>query len=104
VNLKPLFPGSSEPDQLKRIFKVMGTPSVEKWPTVADLPEWKPENFEKYPGLPLSSICPKLEPEGLDLMEKLLKCNPMERITAKKAVEHPYFNDIPETLRQLYKK
>jgi cyclin-dependent kinase len=102
VNLKPLFPGSSEADQLKRIFKVMGTPSVDKWPGLADLPEWKPENFEKYPGMPLSSVCSRLDAEGLDLLDKLLKCNPTERITAKKALEHPYFNDLPDTLKKLY--
>jgi len=94
VNLKPLFPGNSEQDQLKRIFKVMGTPNIEKWPTLSDLPEWKPENFEKYPGMPLSSICPKLDADGLDLLDKLLRMNPAERITAKKALEHPYFNDV----------
>lgn len=102
INLKPLFPGNSEQDQLKRIFKVMGTPSVEKWPTLSELPEWKPENFEKYPGIPLSSICPKLDADGLDLLDKLLRCNPSERITAKKSLEHPYFSDIPDTLKKLY--
>lgn len=102
INLKPLFPGNSEQDQLKKIFKVMGTPTVEKWPTVTELSEWKPENFEKYPGIPLSSLVPKLEPEGLDLLDKLLRCNPSERITAKKALEHPYFADIPDSLKKLY--
>jgi cyclin-dependent kinase len=102
VNLKPLFPGSSEADQLKRIFKVTGTPSADKWTTITDLPEWKPENFEKYPGIPLTSICPKLEPEGIDLLDKLLRCNPAERVTAKDALKHPYFNDIPDTLKKMY--
>lgn len=41
INLKPLFPGTSETDELKRIFKLTGTPSVEKWPGLADLPNWK---------------------------------------------------------------
>ena len=27
-NLKPLFPGNNENDQLKKIFKILGTPSV----------------------------------------------------------------------------
>ena len=41
VNMKPLFAGSSEKDQLKKIFKSIGTPSIEKWPGMADLPEYK---------------------------------------------------------------
>ena len=43
VNLKALFPGNSETDELKRIFKITGTPSVERWPGLADLPNWKVE-------------------------------------------------------------
>ena len=41
LNLKPLFTGSSEIDQLKRIFKIMGNPNVEKWPGISELSEWK---------------------------------------------------------------
>lgn len=37
INMRPIFPGNSEPDELKRIFKVMGTPSIDKWPGLADL-------------------------------------------------------------------
>lgn len=33
----------------------------------------------------------------------MLRCNPQERITAKAGLEHPYFNDIPENLKQLYR-
>jgi cyclin-dependent kinase len=40
-NQKPLFPGSSEQDQLKKIFKIMGTPDATKWPGITDLPDWK---------------------------------------------------------------
>lgn len=41
INMRPIFPGNSESDELKRIFKVMGTPSIEKWPGLADLQGWK---------------------------------------------------------------
>ena len=41
VNMKALFQGSSEQDQIKKIFKSMGTPTEDKWPGLADLPEWK---------------------------------------------------------------
>ena len=34
----------------------------------------------------------------------MLKYNPAERITAKDALKHPYFNDIPDTLKKLYSK
>merc|ERR1712023_159462 len=38
---RPLFPGTSDHDQLMRIFKVLGTPNEESWPTMADPPEYK---------------------------------------------------------------
>jgi len=41
MNGKPLFPGNSEQDQLKKIFKLMGTPDPEKWPGLAQLHGWK---------------------------------------------------------------
>jgi serine/threonine protein kinase len=41
VNGRPLFPGSSESDQLMKIFKTLGTPNKKIWPTVGDLPEYK---------------------------------------------------------------
>ena len=42
VNGKPLFPGSSNQDQLLRIFKILGTPNEKVWPGIVDLkPEYK---------------------------------------------------------------
>ena len=41
LTLKPLFTGNCDLDQLKKIFKIMGTPSEIKWPQLSELPEWK---------------------------------------------------------------
>lgn len=48
VNMRPLFPGNSEEDELKRIFKLTGTPTVDKWNKLAELPKWKEDAFEMY--------------------------------------------------------
>lgn len=102
LNLKPLFPGSSEQDQLKKIFKIMGTPDPNVWTGLTELPEWKPENFDTYQGEALSKICPKMDADGLDLLDKMLRCNPAERISAKDALNHVFFKDIPDNLKKLY--
>lgn len=39
---RPLFPGSDVDDQLKRIFKLLGTPTEETWSNMAALPDFKP--------------------------------------------------------------
>lgn len=43
---RPLFPGNSIPDQLQRIFKVLGTPTDQTWPGVSQLPEYKVGNLK----------------------------------------------------------
>ena len=40
----------------------------------------------------------KITPETLDLLEKMLKKNPKERITPHQALAHPYFEEINETI------
>ena len=38
---KALFPGADELDQLRRIWNIMGTPTMETWPKVTGLPWWE---------------------------------------------------------------
>lgn len=39
---RPLFPGSDVDDQLKRIFKLLGTPTEDSWPGITQLSDYKP--------------------------------------------------------------
>ena len=38
---RPLFPGSSDNDQLNRIFRILGTPTRDTWPSIIDTPSFK---------------------------------------------------------------
>ena len=38
---RPLLPGSDVDEQLKRIFKLVGTPTESTWPELTKLPEYK---------------------------------------------------------------
>jgi len=40
ISGKPLFTGSSEADQLKKIFKIKGTPNEKTYPDIVKLQEW----------------------------------------------------------------
>ncbi|EDO07418.1 Protein kinase domain family protein [Babesia bovis T2Bo] len=95
INGVPLFPGVSEQDQLKRIFKVLGSPNVGTWPGVVDLPAYNPDmdQFEKQPW---NVIVPKLGGAGVDLISKMLQLDPFQRISARDALCHEYFNDVSE--------
>jgi cyclin-dependent kinase 2 len=98
VTKTPLFPGDSEIDQIFRIFRTLGTPNESVWSGVTHLPEFQP-SFPQHPPQSLSNIFPNLEPNGVDLLEKMLQYEPSRRISAKQALKHPYFHDIPESLK-----
>jgi len=46
-------------------------------------------------------LVPGLDEDGLDLLDKMLKCNPAERITAVEAMAHPYLKDVPDFIRKM---
>jgi len=90
---RPLFPGSDVDDQLKRVFKLLGTPTEDTWPGMCSLPDFKP--FPLYqPSLSLSQVVPKLSTRGRDLLQKLLICNPSGRMSAIDSMNHLYFTDL----------
>ena len=41
ANGRPLFAGSSGPNQLDRIFQKLGTPTPVEYPGIVDLPDYK---------------------------------------------------------------
>ncbi|KAG2187587.1 hypothetical protein INT44_005276 [Umbelopsis vinacea] len=91
---RPLFPGSSIPDQLQRIFKYpFCTPTEETWPKVSQLPEYK-RDFEIFGRISLESLLPKLDSLGIDLLKRLIEYVPEKRLSANEALRHPYFDDL----------
>jgi len=45
----------------------------------------------------LKASMKKLEPSGLDLLDQMLVYDPAKRISAKRAMNHPYFDDLDKT-------
>jgi cyclin-dependent kinase 2 len=88
-----MFPGDSEIDQMYRIFRTLGTPNETMWPGVTKLKEYK-RSFPNWQPVNFRSILPQLDEAGIDLLERMLKYVPSERITAREAVEHPFFNNV----------
>jgi len=94
----PLFPGDSEIDQLYKIFSLLGTPNDKIWPGVTQLPEYRPF-FPQWQPKSLATHISRLDPVGVDLLEKLLRYSPSQRISARQALDHPWFNEVPENMR-----
>lgn len=91
------FQGTEEVSQLYKIFDLMGTPTIDSWPNIENLPWFemlkpkinKTSRFEKEYKQMMSL-------QSFDLAEKLLTLNPHHRLTAEEALSHPYFTDDPQ--------
>jgi len=111
ANGRPLFTGTSESNQLERIVAALGPPSEEDFPGIVELPEWpklkaklaeKQARTGKAPVKPetLKHLVKNLPDDGVDLLGKMLLYDPAKRISAKAALEHPFFAGVETTLNE----
>ena len=94
VNRRALWMGDSEIDELFKIFRDLGTPDEDVWQGVRQLPDWK-ETFPKWRRNSLAVKVPRLaeDPDGLDLLSRMLVYQPNCRISARDALAHRWFQD-----------
>ena len=85
----PYLPGNTDMDQLKTIFRALGTPTEQQWPGMSTLPDYV--KFPHYPRHSLKQLFTAADAVTLDLLESLLAFDPMKRPTALEALKHPYF-------------
>ncbi|KAI2084490.1 negative regulator of the PHO system [Ophidiomyces ophidiicola] len=96
---RPLFPGTTNEDQLQKIFRLMGTPSERSWPGISQFPEYKP-TFHVYATQDLRLILPQIDRLGLDLLNRMLQLRPEMRISAAEALRHPWFHELNQMQAQ----
>ena len=90
----PLFPGTSEHDQLYRICEVFGAPDHDTWPEGLKLATNSSLQFPRFPPLTTLAICiPNASPEALHLIQALCTWDPKKRLTASQAMQHPFFSN-----------
>ncbi|KAG8898950.1 TFIIH complex serine/threonine-protein kinase subunit kin28 [Tulasnella sp. 403] len=89
----PYLAGESDLDQIKTIFRALGTPTEDEWPGHTKLPNYCAVG--QFPKSPLNLLFTAASPEALDLLQKFLIYEPRKRIGAKDALHHPYFFTLP---------
>lgn len=116
LSLRPIFKGEEakfdmnnkklipfQKNQLQKIFEILGTPTVEQWPSLPKYPDYYA--FQQHFGLKGTLYQPNLgnwykmiggKSKGcLALLRDLLHYDPVTRISADDALLHPYFLEAP---------
>ncbi|THH10359.1 hypothetical protein EW145_g1399 [Phellinidium pouzarii] len=89
----PYLPGESDMDQLKTIFRALGTPSEDDWPGHTKLPDYVPVG--QFPKSPLRDLFTAATADALNLLSRCLIYEPRKRISCKDALNHAYFFALP---------
>lgn len=95
----PLFMGDSEIDMVHKIFQVLGSPSDEVKSKLHDLDNGT-VTIPHYDGVELKEQVKTDDEYFVDLLIKMLNPDPTKRITAKEALNHPYFDSISPQIRK----
>uniref|UniRef100_A0A8C5L8C4 non-specific serine/threonine protein kinase n=1 Tax=Jaculus jaculus TaxID=51337 RepID=A0A8C5L8C4_JACJA len=89
--LRPLFPGTSEVDEIFKICQVLGTPKKSDWPEGYQLASSMNFRFPQCVPMNLKTLIPNASNEAIHLMMEMLSWDPKKRPTASQALKHPYF-------------
>uniref|UniRef100_M4BS48 CMGC/MAPK protein kinase n=1 Tax=Hyaloperonospora arabidopsidis (strain Emoy2) TaxID=559515 RepID=M4BS48_HYAAE len=96
-----MFPGTSYVDQLKVIVDIVGTPATFSFCDNPVARRYAGRQFliqsQKIPKVDWVQVFPEANPDGLDLLDRLLQFDPAKRITAAEALEHPYLSQWRES-------
>ncbi|XP_039404964.1 serine/threonine-protein kinase MAK isoform X2 [Corvus cornix cornix] len=89
--LRPLFPGTSEVDEIFKICQVLGTPKKSDWTEGYHLASAMNFRFPQCVPISLKTLIPNASNEAIHLMSDMLNWNPKKRPTASQALKYPYF-------------
>lgn len=118
--LRPLFKGEEvkiedkkkvpfQRQQMTKIIEILGTPSVETWPGVVDMPDF--HQLKTFRSLQFMNQLPAWyrligmnasTQQGLKLLMNLLEYDPASRLTAVDALQHAYFQESPKVSNNVF--
>jgi len=95
LNHSPLFPGENDIDQLCIVMRTLGTPTEDSWPGLSELPDYNKITFPEMKSIPIEEVVPDASHDAVELLKHFLVYPPQDRISANKALVHPYFFTLP---------
>lgn len=108
ITRQALFMGKDAPkgqfqfDQMEKIIHCLGKPTPKDWADIVHCPFYDTLKNWDIPEVPsskfsdlLSSCMATKQSNMYDLLMRMLCYDPVKRITAEQALEHPYFKEIP---------
>jgi protein kinase len=92
---KVLFQGTSETDQIYKIFGILGTPTQKTWSDGIRLANRLGIRFPTTTPVGLTSVVPNASPLALSLLSEMLRFDPTRRPSASQALQHDFFKVNP---------
>eukprot|EP01059_Diplonema_ambulator_P015816 TRINITY_DN27024_c0_g1_i1.p1 TRINITY_DN27024_c0_g1~~TRINITY_DN27024_c0_g1_i1.p1 ORF type:complete len:365 (+),score=49.95 TRINITY_DN27024_c0_g1_i1:53-1147(+) len=97
---QPLFPGESSVDQLVEIIKVLGTPTREEIESMnKNYTDFKFPSIKAHPWSKIFRA--HTPPEAIDLITKMLRYPPTQRVAPLDACCHPLFDELRDPSTKL---
>lgn len=90
-SLRPLFPGTSEVDQIWKVCSVLGSPTKEEWSEGHQLASGMNFRFPTCVATPLSTLVPNASQNAISLIYDMLKWDPKKRPTSGQCLKYAYF-------------
>ncbi|XP_061621764.1 cyclin-dependent kinase 20 isoform X2 [Phyllopteryx taeniolatus] len=87
LNSSPLFPGENDIEQLCCVLRVLGTPTCDTWPEMAELPDYNKITFKENPAIPLEEMVPDSCPHAISLLYNFLVYPSKRRCPAQQVRE-----------------
>ncbi|KAM7279779.1 hypothetical protein ACFE04_006913 [Oxalis oulophora] len=94
-NLAPLFPRTTQFDQLFRICEILGKSTLDS--SSPDYVDGAINHFASFSGVSLFEVIPFASKDVIDLIQSLLSWDPGKRPTTLEALQHPFFRSLYNT-------
>lgn len=90
---RPIFMGQGRDEQGVEIMKILGSPTRAQLRQMN--PKFKAIKFAQMKGLPFTRVFRGKSPvSGIELMSQVFKYEPTKRVTAFRALAHPFFDEL----------